>query len=178
MRTCLVLILLAGCSANSNLAALSVTPDATFVPTLDQAATLTYGDHVVQVNGLIGSFKINLKNTSDQKLTNVEVLVTANNSDMVTSIIFSRIYHTIFWGGGFFNFDGPTSLPDGTLLPTYPGHYAIFDGDDLDPGASVTFDSILLGADGLALYFQAYASLPDGTHYAMDDQATTVFYSY
>ena len=159
MRLYLLLVLLAGCG-QSDIAALSITPDASFMSGLQQAATLTYADHSIVVNGTVGDFKLVLKNTSSEPLTSVELHVTANDPTLFFDF-FGRIYRTLFWGGDLF-----------------ANPYAVFDADDLDGGASVEFDSIILGEPGLALEFSAYASLSDGTHVALPLDSTTVKWSY
>lgn len=171
-----LLLALLGC--DGNIPALSITPDILFVPSLTQAAPMVYEDHIIRVGGLVGDFKLIMRNTSDKDLTDVAVIVTANNPEMVSDVIFSRIYHEIFWGGDLFVFDTPPPISNGEkLFIPFPGLYTRFQGDDIAPNSYVRFDSILLGKPGLVLHFQAYASLP-GNHYALPMDATSVQWVY
>ena len=154
-------VLMLGCSNDH---VLSITPDSSFIPSLQQAAPLNYGDHIIYVGGVIGDFKLILKNISDQKLINVVVVVTANDPTLFGDFFFSRIYHELFWGGSLFNLSTPARLPNDEQLTSFPGFYAEFQGDDLQPNGYVKFDSLVLGESGLELYVQAYASLSNGRY--------------
>lgn len=184
----LFILILTGCGSElteQNNRLLSITPDKSFVPGFEQAAAISYDDHAIYVHGFVGDFKLVLKNESAQDLTNVKVIVVANDPALFSEIIFCRIYRTIFWGGNFFNFDNTPMLPNNEALfeagSTYfpqPGLYAIFEADALEAYSAVKFDNIVLGKPGLELYFTAYADLPDETHYALPMDATNIQWNY
>ena len=179
MKSFLVCAALFVTGCGGNVQALSVAPDNTFTPSLEQAAPLTYEGNTIRVSGLVGDFKIVMKNAGEQEIKNVVVVVTTNSTNLVSSIIFSRIYHEIFWGGSVFSYTENPTLPNGELLqPSIQGAHAELQGDDLLAGESLKFDSIVLGESGLMLTFQAYAGLPDGSHYALPMDSVVVQWEY
>lgn len=171
MKLFLTLFLI-GCGAE-NTSVLSIAPLTTYTPTLKEASSLTYTSNTIRVSGFLGQFKIVLTNLSDKPLTNVSVVATVNDQNLVGDIFFSRIYHEIFWGGSVFSFSTPAILPDNKPLPG-TGFYTTLVGDDLPPHSSLTFDSILFGNPGLVLSLQAYASLPDNNTAVSTGQTETV----
>lgn len=180
----IVLLLVSACGQNPTI---SIMPSYTYTPTLEQASILTYpslvlssdqylnNTNVIQVNGNIGQFKLFIKNNSDEHMKNVGVVVIMNDATKVSIASLARIYHELFWGGGLFNSPMPIQLPNGKYMNhlTIDGTYAIFDGDDLPPNTSLSFDSIVIGDIGLKIHFLVFATNPDGEYVVSYDQQET-----
>ncbi len=190
-KSFIVVLLLIGCSGQNNEPVLSIKPLTTYVP-IKGAANLSYlspapndnayldNTNVIQVDGLIGNYKLIIANDSNTDLTNVNLFVSANDPDKINQdLIFARIYREIFSGGDIFTNDGPPILPDGSFVypnQKYDGRYTIIPSYDLPARSWIIFDAQVLGDPGLALHFSAYATKDD--HYALSygNEETSVIY--
>lgn len=183
-RYTFLFVLLIGCN---NSALLSIKPQLSYTPNLNNVGALTYTipssstdlfldkSNVIEVHGFVGDFKLMIESTQD--INNVGVVVSVNDASLISNIFFARIYHELFWGGSLFNIPLPAQLPNGRYLDDkLQGTYAIFDGDNLAEGSSISFDSIVFGLEGLEIHFQVFAMANGSYINSNNEHETTIIF--
>jgi hypothetical protein len=179
--------------ASSPAPTLSITPQLSYIPDIAIAGQLTYGEPAplddpyfngiwnVYINGVVGEFKLEIANNSNDDLINVSLIIIANDASKIDNTFFSRIYRQFFWGGDYFQGSTPIILPDNTPYPSnnVNGKYIVIDADDLPAHSKIAFSSLVLGDPDLKLHFKGFATTTNGQYaISMEQNELTVAFEY